>query len=60
MSSHINRNDPQSLDNQISLLSCYNKLATFNNISVLLVEETGENQTTDLSHITDKLAMSGI
>jgi hypothetical protein len=34
--------------------------ATFNNISVLLVEKTGENQTTDLSHITDKLAMSGI
>ena len=30
--------------------------------SVLLVEETGENQTTktDLSHITDKLTMSGI
>jgi hypothetical protein len=34
--------------------------ATFNNISVLLVEKTGENQTTDLSHITDKLAMSWI
>jgi hypothetical protein len=25
-----------------------------------LVEKTGENQTTDLSHITDKLAMSWI
>ena len=30
--------------------------ATFNNISVLLVEETGgPEKTTDLSHVTDKL-----